>query len=130
MSRILVVDDDAAIRALLREFLEGEGHQVVEATDGKQGVRRYRENPTEIVITDVLMPEQDGLELIMELRERFPELPIIAISGGGRGVDAKLGLHLAHCFGVMHCLHKPFTKEQVLRAVHQTLNGMDSLLQQ
>ncbi|MEO5362391.1 MAG: response regulator [Magnetococcus sp. DMHC-8] len=129
MSRVLVVDDDAAIRALLRAFLEEDGHHVEEATDGQQGVRRYQETPVDIVITDVLMPEQDGLELIIELKEMFPEVRIIAMSGGGRGVDAKLGLQLTGFFGVVHQLQKPFTKKQVLEAMHQISHGMDAVFQ-
>ncbi|MEO5332247.1 MAG: response regulator [Magnetococcus sp. YQC-5] len=121
MARILVVDDDLDVRVLLRSFLESDGHQVDEAVDGKHAMHRYREKPADMVITDVLMPIQDGLELILELKVICPAVKIIAISGGGRGMDAQLGLKLTKFFGVVRQLEKPFTREQVLETVQQLL---------
>ncbi|MEO5340192.1 MAG: response regulator [Magnetococcus sp. MYC-9] len=121
MARILVVDDDPSVRALLREFLEEDGHQVDEAVDGKQGVLRYREEPSDLVITDILMPEKDGVELIMELQESFPEIKIIAMSGGGRGLDAQFSLRIATDFGAVQQLEKPFSRRLVLETVGRLL---------
>ena len=121
MARILVVDDDMSIRALLREILEEDGHQVDEAIDGKQGVLCYRAKPADLVITDMLMPEKDGVELIMELQESFPDIKIIAMSGGGRGLDAQFSLRVAKDFGAVQQLEKPFTQKQVLATVHRVL---------
>ncbi|MEO5362413.1 MAG: response regulator [Magnetococcus sp. DMHC-8] len=121
MARILVVDDDMSIRALLREILEEEGHQVTEAVDGKQGVHIYREEPADLVITDILMPEKDGVELIMELQETFPEVRIIAMSGGGRGLDAQFSLRIAKDFGAVQQMEKPFTRKRVLETVQRVL---------
>ena len=121
MARIMVVDDDDSIRALLREFLEEDGHSVVEAADGKQGVRSYKENPVDIVITDILMPEKDGVELIMELQDSFPQVKIIAMSGGGRGLDAEFNLRIARDFGALQQLEKPFSRENVLATVRKVL---------
>ncbi|MBF0401325.1 MAG: response regulator [Magnetococcales bacterium] len=121
MARILIVDDDSSIRALLREILEEEGYQVEEAVDGKQGVLCYRENPADLVITDILMPEKDGVELIMELQESFPEIKIVAMSGGGRGLDAQFNLRIAKDFGAVQQMEKPFTRKHVLETVRRAL---------
>lgn len=121
MARILVVDDDAAVRALLREVLEEEGFTVKEAADGKQGVVSYRDDPTDLIITDILMPEKDGVELIMELQESFPDVKIIAMSGGGRGLDAEFNLRIARDFGALQRLEKPFTRKSLLGAVDKVL---------
>lgn len=121
MARILIVDDDSSIRALLREILEAEGHQVEEASNGKLGVLSYRANPTDLVITDILMPEKDGVELIMELQESFPAIKIIAMSGGGRGLDAQYNLRIAKDFGAVQQIEKPFTRKQVVETVRRAL---------
>ncbi|MBF0140623.1 MAG: response regulator [Magnetococcales bacterium] len=118
MAKILIVDDDISVRALLRSYLESDGHQVDEAVDGKQASKRYRENIFNIVITDIFMPEQDGLELIMELKECLPSVKIIAISGGGHGMEAQLVLKLTRFLGSVQQLKKPFTRIQVLEAVY------------
>ncbi len=121
MARILVVDDDPSIRALLREILEEEGHQVLEAVDGRDGVRQYRAEPTDLVITDILMPEKDGVELIMDLLEGYPKVRIVAMSGGGRGLDAQFNLRIATDFGAVQQMEKPFTRQQVLDIVQRVL---------
>ncbi len=121
MARILVVDDDEIMRTLLRKFLESDGHQVDEALDGEQAVRCYRENSFDIVITDIFMPEQDGFELIMELKMSFPKIKIIAISGGGQKLDKRLALRVTKMLGTVQQLEKPFTQEQILEAVHRLL---------
>ena len=121
MAHILVVDDDDSIRALLREILENEGHHVQEAKDGKQGVASYQQHPTDIIVTDILMPEKDGVELIMELQDSFPEVKIIAMSGGGRGLDAEFNLRIAQDFGALQQISKPFSHQQVLEAVAKLL---------
>ena len=121
MAHILVVDDDYVIRELLREILEKEGHRVEEAVDGKQGLASYQENPADLLITDILMPEKDGVELILELQESFPDAKIIAMSGGGRGLDAEFNLRIAEDFGALQQLEKPFTVKDVLTAVRKIL---------
>src|SRR5437867_9137098 len=79
--RIIVIDDDAEMRAMLEQTLKSAGHEVVLAANGKQGVKCYRANPTKLVITDLYMPEKEGLETIIELGREYPEVAIIAISG-------------------------------------------------
>lgn len=120
MARILVIDDDPALRGVMRRILEREGHTVLEADDGVRGVELVEEAPPDAVVTDLLMPEKEGIETIMELRERFPDVPIVAVSGaGGEGggplVDAEL-------LGASVTLSKPFTVEDFARAVESVLN--------
>jgi CheY-like chemotaxis protein len=121
MARILVVDDDTDVRALLRTFLESDGHQVDEAVDGKQAALFYQVHFPEIVITDIFMPEQDGLELIVELKSRFSNVKVIAISGGSLGWSARHSLRITKLLGAVHQLEKPFSRLQVLEAVHKLL---------
>ena len=81
MARILVIDDQEPIRSLLRAVLEGEGHQVLEASNGRLGLELYRERSVDLVITDIVMPEMDGLEMILELTRNFLNVKVIAMSG-------------------------------------------------
>lgn len=120
MTRILVIDDDEAIRLALRKMLEGEGHEVVEATDGAHGMRLFRENPTDLVITDILMPEKEGFEVIRELRRDHPDIKIIAVSGSvSRGGPDFLPQ--AGDMGASVTIPKPFSKAQVVGAVRDAL---------
>ncbi|MCP3955776.1 MAG: response regulator, partial [Desulfobacterales bacterium] len=84
IARILIIDDDIHVLAMLRKMLEREGYEIVVALDGNEGLRLYRENPTKLIITDLIMPEKEGLETIIELRQNFPDTRIIAMSGGGQ----------------------------------------------
>jgi two-component system, chemotaxis family, chemotaxis protein CheY len=88
VARILVVDDDNAIRLLLRSMLERRGHSVVEAENGAEGLQYYRAAPADLVITDIQMPVMDGLQMIKALRDDFPTAKIIAISGEKGGLAA------------------------------------------
>jgi CheY-like chemotaxis protein len=121
MARILIIDDDDAFRGMLRQVLEREGYQVVEARNGLEGMQHYRAAPSDLVITDILMPEQEGLETTRRLRQEYPEAKIIAISGGGR-TGTQDFLLLAKRFGAQHTLWKPFPRQALLEAVH-TLVG-------
>ena len=110
MPRILVIDDNAAIRELLRIVLEGEGYEVIEAADGAEGLQRYQAAPTDLVITDLQMPGMDGLELLMALQRMVPTPVLMAISGDR---DA---LTQARKF-TPHTFAKPLPLEQVLATV-------------
>ena len=83
MERILIIDDEQQIRSMLRLMLEREGYEVVEAPDGIEGIRVYRRKPADLIITDLIMPNKDGIGMIIELRKEFPDVKIIAMSGGG-----------------------------------------------
>lgn len=124
MARILIIDDDAQLRATLREVLELEGYEVVEAHNGREGLERYQEAPPEVMIMDILMPEQDGLETIMTLRRVDPQVKIIAISGGGQTGRTDF-LHLATMLGVQRTLRKPFRPQELIEAVRDLLQGQN-----
>ena len=81
MASILVIDDDEALRLLLREMLQADGHAVREAANGREGLALYRAQPADLVITDILMPEQDGMEVILELTREFLDARVIAMTG-------------------------------------------------
>lgn len=123
MATILVVDDDPSIRTTLRKVLEREGHSVREAADGQAGIDEVDRNAPELVIVDLIMPEKEGIETIMELRERYPELTILAMSGGGVTTGPSGPLSDARVLGADGSLAKPFTVERLVRTVEEMLNG-------
>lgn len=120
MARILVIDDEQSIRRLLRVALEREGHEVVEACEGDEALRLQQAAPAELVITDILMPNKDGIEVIMALRREAPLLKIIAMSGGGVFKQTE-SLEMAEPLGAVATLRKPFTLEQMLGSVRRAL---------
>ena len=122
MPSVLVVDDEDQVRALLRTTLEKAGYQVVEGRTGKEGLERYRESPTDLVIMDILMPGKDGLESIMELRSEYPAAKIIAITGGSQNVGSMDFLDVAKMMGARRTLHKPFQLKELLEAAEAELH--------
>jgi CheY-like chemotaxis protein len=120
MARILVIDDDADMRAMLEQTLKAAGHEVVLAADGREGVERYRTSPTDLVITDIYMPKQDGLETIREFHRRFSEVRIVAMSGRALAVTM---LCIAQDLGAVAVLHKPFLADELIDAVAKALGG-------
>lgn len=121
MARILLVDDDSDIREILRDHLESAGHSVVEAQNGKLGMVMLDQGPCDLVITDVYMPDGDGLEFISKIQARAGELPVIAISGGG---THDFGLHMlsvSSVLGARAVLAKPFNSDVLLQTVEQVL---------
>jgi len=120
MARILVIEDDDQIRTILREVLELEGYDVVEARDGREGVKIYREKSFDLVITDMVMPQKDGIETIADLQAMSPEVKIIAISGGDR-LGPEPYLAIAKGFGAANVFTKPFMIRELLEAVKRTL---------
>jgi len=118
MPRILVIDDDPDMRALLEQTLKSAGHEVELAADGREGVAQYRANKADLVITDLYMPRQEGLETITELRKHFPEVAIIAVSGRDTALTM---LSIAQKLGAMEVLQKPFDVKVLLAAVDKAL---------
>ena len=116
MARILIIDDDDPARFALRAILEHADHEVLEASNGLEGVKRFREEAPDLVITDILMPEKEGLETIQELRRDFPQIRIIAISGSGANY-----LSWAEEFGALRTFLKPFDRKEILAAVQDLL---------
>jgi len=121
MSRILVIDDEPSVRELLCAMLVEDGYDVAEAADGKVGMKLFRESPADLVITDLIMPEKEGIETIMELRRYFPEVKIIAMSGGGI-IDPEDYLCMALGVGAHRVFEKPFGVAEMLNAVRALLN--------
>jgi YesN/AraC family two-component response regulator len=121
MSKILLVDDDAQVRKMLKITLERAGYEVVEAADGVQAVQVYSPDTIDLVITDIVMPEKEGIETIMELKTAHPEVRIIAISGGGR-INPEDYLKWAQRFGVARTFTKPVDREELLTAVSELLD--------
>jgi len=120
MPRILVIDDDFSVRIMLVTALKRAGYEVIDAENGYLGVAMFRAQPTDLVITDLVMPEKEGIETIMELRRFAPNARIIAISGGGVG-KAEVYLEIATKMGVRHTLTKPFMIQELLDAVSDSL---------
>jgi CheY-like chemotaxis protein len=117
MAQILVIDDDEMLQRVLKEILRFLGHEVRQALDGREGVRLCRESPPDVVLTDIMMPEQDGLQTIRELRRFCPEVKIIAMSGGSHVLPELDALSFATRFGARQILQKPFAQDQLRAAL-------------
>jgi DNA-binding NtrC family response regulator len=119
MAHILVIDDDDALRDVMVLALQHQGHRVTAAENGKVGVARHLADNADLVITDLIMPEQEGVETIMQLRQHDPHLRIIAMSGGG----PRAGIYLGICerLGACSTLAKPFRIEDLHQAVNRAL---------
>lgn len=122
MPKILVLDDDVMIRNLLSKILELSGHEVHLAEDGATALELYRSAEFDLIITDLFMPDKEGLEVIRELRQENPDVKIIAISGGG-SLDSMSFLEVARLIGAQHTLEKPFGPDELLEAIAEVLDG-------
>jgi DNA-binding response OmpR family regulator len=121
MAKILVFDDEPSILLMIKKMLEKAGHEVDLALNGRDGIELLEKNKPDLVITDILMPEKEGLETIMELKKKYPELRIIAISGGGRiGPDGYLPS--AKKLGADMVFQKPLVQKEFLEAVSLLLS--------
>jgi DNA-binding response OmpR family regulator len=114
--KILVIDDDELIRITFRNFLKKAGYSVIEAENGNAGIALFKKQRPDIVITDLLMPEKEGLETISEIRAIDPKVKTIAMSGGGNSQNMVF-LKLALLLGANHTLQKPIKPGEVLSAV-------------
>lgn len=124
--RVMLVDDDEHVRRTIRRVLEKRGYEVVEEVDGHAALRHVAGDPPDLVISDVYMPEMDGVEFVMRLRETFPEVPIIAISGGGLlSKEAVLGA--AASLGAQTVLEKPVDAQDLLDAVELAVGSPDGV---
>jgi CheY-like chemotaxis protein len=120
MAKILVIDDEATIRTVIRRTLERAGHTVSEAGDGEIGLKRVKEELPDLVITDLIMPEREGIETIQVLRSDYPTLRILAISGTGPAAEGG-PLMDAELFGADDSLAKPFTAGELQECVRKLL---------
>ena len=124
MADILLIEDDDLLRGVLAKTLAHAGHEVIEARDGRQGLELSRVARVNLVITDLIMPGQEGLETIMALRREQPKMPVIAISGGAN--HTKLYLDIAAKIGARRVLQKPFTPQRLMEVVAEVLKDETS----
>ena len=120
MTNILLVEDEPLVRETLLKALESKGHTVVEATNGVEGLTRFAERPFDLVITDIIMPDKEGIGMIMEMRRIMPTAKIIAISGGGRTGNVEF-LKMAEKLGAMATLKKPIRLAEFFRVLNGCL---------
>ncbi len=123
-SRILIIEDDSEVRELLRTILSRAGYEISVASDGIQGIHAFRTDPTDLIITDLVMPGKEGLETIVDLKREFPDLKIIAISGGGQD-GQNTYLNAAKLCGATMTFRKPFKNVDILAAVKNLLDQQD-----
>lgn len=121
MPRILVIDDDEQFLRLMQTSLSRAQFEVLAARSGKQGIKTCESTHVDLVITDLIMPEMEGLEVIMELKQKIPNVKILAVSGGGRN-DPGSYLELATALGANGALTKPFSMEMLIKTVNQLIS--------
>lgn len=121
MPHVLLIDDDDLLRKVLRTALEQMGHTVVEARNGAEGLELHAREAVDLVITDLIMPDKEGLETILELRRKQPGVKIIAMSGGGR-IMAGNYLQMAGQMGAQRVLAKPFGASDLAAAINSVLS--------
>ena len=129
MKKILLVDDEAAIRAMVRAVLDKEERSFVEAANGKEAQDLLDSAEFDLVISDVIMPDCDGIELVMAIRRKLPDIPVVVMSGGGR-VNAGHYLDLAKKLGAMSVFEKPFNTNELRNAVADILGDSEANVQQ
>lgn len=122
MAKILVIDDDPSILTMLKKMLEREGYEVDIACNGSEGLDKIEDSPPDLLITDIVMPEKEGMELIFHLRRKKPELKIIAISGGGR-FNYEGYLTSAKYLGADLVFQKPLIHKEFVQAVSDLINN-------
>ena len=120
MQTLLIIEDDHHILLMIKRLLEPLGYEIKLASDGQEGLDMFHKFEIDLVITDIIMPEKEGLEIIREMRRDRPDLKIIAMSGGGK-ISADNYLETAKIFGAEKILEKPFTRKQMVSAVQDLL---------
>jgi CheY-like chemotaxis protein len=118
MAKVLVIDDDQSIRVVFSRFLAGNGYEVACAEDGREGLSKLASFSPDVVVTDIMMPSVDGLELVLAMRDKYPEVPVIAISGGMQTVPLDL-LPMVEKFGARRIFYKPVELADLLTAVKE-----------
>ena len=125
MAHILIVDDDEEIRILLSEILRQAGHTVLTANNGQTGLETIKTKNIDLVITDIFMPEMDGIDLLVSILNTYPNSKIIAISGGHKAMNAQLTLKMAQSFGAVDVITKPFQANVLINKIERALHSMD-----
>jgi CheY-like chemotaxis protein len=124
MAQILIIEDDNVFRKVLKDLLKRHNYTVVTAEDGAQGVSMFRKDPTDLIITDMIMPVKGGLQTIMDIKQDYPNVNIIAISGGGVGT-AEEYLEVAKILNAKYTFKKPFANKDLLEAVKDLIGVID-----
>lgn len=125
---VLVVDDNVMVLQALEMLLGDYGFTVLTAVDGLQGLREYREHSPDVVLTDIIMPEKEGISLIADLRHEFPDAKIVAMSGGGRIGNSDY-VTIAKALGADAGLHKPFDDDQLVETIRMLLRTSEAAAQ-
>lgn len=120
MRKILIIDDEPYILLMLKKMLEKAGYEVDLASNGQQGMQIFEKDKVDLVITDIIMPDKEGLEIILEMKKQRPDLKIIAISGGGR-ISPESYLECAAHFGATKVFQKPFKQKELVSAVNELI---------
>ena len=121
MKEILIIEDDPQFQRMLFDLLKIEGYQVYTANNGKEGISQFKKHKPDLVISDIIMPEKEGTETIIELKTIFPDIKIIAVSGGGRTSYIDY-LQTVKEFGVDATFSKPFNHKDFLQTIRKILN--------
>ena len=121
MSHILVIDDDEFFSEMLKNMLHQDGHQVMTAGDGAKALQLLTRSKPDLIITDILMPNMDGVEFIMKLSHASNATPLIAMSGGRRSITSDFNLESARLLGVRTTLKKPFAQADLRRAIQEAM---------
>ncbi len=120
MKKILVIDDDNMFGDMLRNLLNDAGYHVFVAQNGVEALRHQKQNPVDLILTDIVMPEKEGIATIIEFRKKYPATKIIAMSGGGR-INSVDYLEIAAKLGAQRTFAKPFRTGNILAAVNELL---------
>jgi DNA-binding NtrC family response regulator len=126
---ILVIDDDSRLLNLLKQVLETNGYVVMTAIDGLEGLKIFTDRHPKLVITDIIMPEVDGIDVIRICKEAHHNQKIIAMSGGSHHLSANFNLKIANCFGIHTTLAKPFSNQDFLVAVKSAFEESDETVE-
>ncbi|UCG88291.1 MAG: response regulator [Gemmatimonadota bacterium] len=124
MAKILVIDDEEGVRRAIGKVLVRAGYEALEAPDGKVALSLLKDEPPDLVICDLFMPEMDGVEVLRELRRHYPDLRVVAISGGAYHGKVEL-LDVAKGLGAVAVLKKPFQSQQLLDVIHEQLGDVE-----
>lgn len=123
MATVLLVEDDPQVRSMLHDTLEEEGHTIKEAENGREAIDAYRKDPADIVVTDIIMPGKDGVEALHILKRDFPDIKVIAISGGSANIRGEHLLDTAKKLGAARVFNKPVDLEELTTAINEVLAG-------
>jgi CheY-like chemotaxis protein len=121
MPRILLIDDDEQVRTVICRMLEREGYEVIEAADGEEGLERFADSAPDLILTDIIMPNKEGIETISMIKKKKPDTKIIAMSGGGQYITVETCLETARLTEIEHVLQKPFERNELLKVVADAL---------